>query len=158
MSVVLQRQTRADVKILPSAAQVTLVQCGDLSDTGLRVRNVDLDKRTRKNDTFDSTQNAPAHRTNKKKIQKKKMTSNLKIKKATLKTKKTAKRTRKTIHKVEAARTPIATKIATSPLPKTQIKRLTQEDWIEYIRRSTAVAEEKWIQPRFHVGSKCTEE
>ena len=71
MGVVLQIQAIADVKILLSAAQVTLVQYGDLSDTGLRVWNVSLDKRTRKNDTFDSTQNAPADRTNKKKIQKK---------------------------------------------------------------------------------------
>ena len=85
---VLQMQTRADVKILPSAAQVTLVQYDDLSDIGLRVWSVDLDKRTRRNDTFDSTQKAPAHHTNKKKVEKKKKTtSNLKIKKATLKKK-----------------------------------------------------------------------
>ena len=125
LGVVLQIQTRADVKILPCAAQVTLVQYGDLSDNGLRVWNVDLDKRTRRNDTFVSTQKAPAHHKNKKKVLKKKTTSNLKIKKATLKKKK-AKRTPKTVHKKEAAQTPIATKKTTSPLPKTLKKRSTQ--------------------------------
>ena len=59
------------------------------------------------------------------KYKKKKTTSNLKIKKATLKKKK-AKRTPKTVHKKEAAQTPIATKTATSSLPKTLKKRSTQ--------------------------------
>ena len=35
---------------------------------------------------------------------------------------------------------------------------LEQEDWVGYMKRSTAGAEEKIIKPRVHVGSKCTEE
>ena len=46
--VVLQIQARVDVEIVPSAALVTLVKYGALSCNGLRVRNMDLDKRTRK--------------------------------------------------------------------------------------------------------------
>ena len=53
---------------------------------------------------------------------------------------KKAKRTPKAKHKKEAALTPIATKIATSPLHKTQTKRLNEGE------------------PRFRVRSKCTEE
>ena len=46
--VVLQIQARVDVEIVPSVALVTLVKYGALSCNGLRVRNMDLDKRTRK--------------------------------------------------------------------------------------------------------------
>ena len=71
LGVVLQKQARVHVKIAPCAAQVTLVQYGALSDIGLRVWNVDLDKRTRKNDALDTTEDASTHCTNKKNIQKK---------------------------------------------------------------------------------------
>ena len=54
----LQIQAGVDVKILHSAAQATLIQHGDLSDIGLRVWNVDLDLRTRKNDTIDTAEDA----------------------------------------------------------------------------------------------------
>ena len=50
----------------------------------------------------------------------------MKIRQATLKKKRKAKRTPKAKHKKEAALTPIATKIATSPLQKTQTKRLNE--------------------------------
>ena len=70
LGVVLQIQAGVDVKIVPSAARATLVQHGDLSDIGVREWNVDVDKRTRKNDTIDTTEDASTHCTNKKKIQK----------------------------------------------------------------------------------------
>ena len=76
---VLQIQARVDVEIVPSAAQVTLVKCGALPYIGLRVWNMDLNKRTRKIDTINKTEDASTHCTNKKKIQKKKMASNMKI-------------------------------------------------------------------------------
>ena len=80
MGVVLQIQARVDVEIVPSAAQVTLVKYGALSYIGLRVWNMDLDKRTRKIDTVNKTEDASTHCTNKQKIQKK-MASNMKIRK-----------------------------------------------------------------------------
>ena len=71
LGVVLQIQARVDVEIVPSAAQVTLVKYGAISYIGLRVWNMDLDKRTRKIDTINKTEDASTHCTNKKKIQKK---------------------------------------------------------------------------------------
>ena len=93
--VVLQIQARVDVDIVPSAAQVTLVKYGALSCIGLRVRNMDLDKRTRKIDTINKTEDASTHCTNKKKVQKKKMASNMKIRKATLRKKRKPRELRK---------------------------------------------------------------
>ena len=123
--VVLQIQARVDVEIVPSAAQVTLVKYGALSCIGLRVWNMDLDKRTRKIDTLNKTEDASTNCTNKKKIQKKdgKQHEN---QKSDIEKEKKAKRTPKAKHKKEAALTPIATKIATSPLQKTQTKRLEE--------------------------------
>ena len=71
LGVVLQIQARVDVECVPSAAQVTLVKYGALSYIGLRVWNMDLDKRTRKIDTLNKTEDASTNCTNKKKIQKK---------------------------------------------------------------------------------------
>ena len=81
MGVVLQIQARVDVEIVTSAAQVTLVKYGALSYIGLRVWNMDFDKRTRMIDTINKTEDASTHCTNKTKIQKKKMASNMKIRK-----------------------------------------------------------------------------
>ena len=114
LGVVLQIQARVDVEIVPTAAHVTLVKYGALSYIGLRVRNMDLDKRTLKIDTISKTEDASIHCTNKKKIQKKnKQHEN---QKRDVEKEKKAKRTPKAKHKKEAALTPIATKIATSPL------------------------------------------
>ena len=71
LGVVLQIQARVDVEIVTSAAQVTLVKYGALSYIGLCVWNMDFDKRTRKIDTINKTEDASTHCTNKKKIQKK---------------------------------------------------------------------------------------
>ena len=126
LGVVLQIQARVDVEIVPSAAQVTLVKYGALSFIGLRVWNMDLDKRTRKIDTFSKTEDASTHCTNKKKTQKidGKQYEN---RKSDIEKEKKAKRTPKAKHKKQAALTLIATKIATSPLQKTQTKRLNEE-------------------------------
>ena len=126
LGVVLQIQARVDVEIVPSAAQVTLVKYGALSCIGLRVWNMDLDKRTRKIDTLNKSEDASTHCTNKKKTQTKdgKQHEN---QKSDIEKEMKAKRTPKAKHKKEAALTPIATKIATSPLQKTQTKRLNEE-------------------------------
>ena len=71
LGVVLQIQARVEVEIVPSAAQVTLFKYGALSYIGLRVWNMDFDKRTRKIDTINKTEDASTHCTNQKKIQKK---------------------------------------------------------------------------------------
>ena len=91
--------------------QVTLVKGGALSYIGLRVWNMEFDKRTRKIDTISKTEDASTHCTNKKKIQKKdgKQHEN---QKSDIEKEKKAKRTPKAKHKKEAALTPIATKIA----------------------------------------------
>ena len=52
-----QIQARDDLKIIPSSAHASLL------------RNMDTLKRTQKNDSIDAAQDAPPHRTNKKKIQ-----------------------------------------------------------------------------------------
>ena len=124
LGVVLQIQARVDVEVVPSAAQVTHVKYGALFCIGLRVWNMDLDKRTRKIDTINKTEDASTHCTNKKKIQKNgKQHEN---QKSDIEKEKKAKRTPKAKHKKEAALTPIATKIATSLLQKTQTKRLNE--------------------------------
>ena len=72
LGVVLQIQARVDVEIVPSAAQVALVEYGALFCIGLlRVRNMDFDKRTRKIDTINKTEDVSTHCTNKKKTQRK---------------------------------------------------------------------------------------
>ena len=58
LGVVLQIQARVDVEIVPSAAQVTLVKYGALFYIALRVWNMDLEKRTRKIDTINKTEDA----------------------------------------------------------------------------------------------------
>ena len=70
LGVVLQIQARVDVEIVPSAAQVTLVKYGALSYMGLRVWNMDFDKRTRKIDTINKAEEVSTLCTNNKKIQK----------------------------------------------------------------------------------------
>ena len=126
MGVVLQIQARVDVETVPSAAQVTLVKYGALSYIRLRVWNMDLGKRTRKIDTINKTEDASTHCTNKKKIQKKEDGKQHENQKSDIEKEKKAKRTPKAKHKKEAALTPIATKIATCPLQKTQTKRLKE--------------------------------
>ena len=95
LGVILQIQASVDVETVPSAAQVTLVKYGALSYIGPRVWNMDFDKRTRKIDTISKREDASIHCTNKKKIQKKKMTSNMKIRKATLRKKRKPRELRK---------------------------------------------------------------
>ena len=68
LGVVLQIQARVDVETVPSAAQVTLVKYGVLSNIRLRVWKMDLGKRTRKIDTINKTEDASTHCTNKKKM------------------------------------------------------------------------------------------
>ena len=83
---------------------------------------MDFDKRTRKIETISKREDASTHCTNKKKIQKEdgKQHEN---QKSDIEKEKKAKRTPKAKHKKEAVLTPIATKIATSPLQKTHAKR-----------------------------------
>ena len=69
LGVVLQVQKGVDVKITTPTESTPFVQYGDLSDTDLRIRNVDPDKGTRENDTIDSAQNAPTRCANKKEVQ-----------------------------------------------------------------------------------------
>ena len=142
----------------PSAAQVTLVKYGALSYIGLRVWNMDLDKRTRKIDTINKTEDASTNCTNQKKIQKK-MASNMKIRKATFEKEKKAKRTPKAKHKKEAALTPIATKIATSLLQKTQTKILNEGGQDSVFDRNTqknemAIGDENSIATRRTMGKE----
>ena len=124
LGVVLQIQARVDVETVPSAAQVTLVKYGALSNIGLHVWNMDFDKRTRKIDTISKTEDASIHCTNKK--YKKKDGKEHENQKSDIEKEKKAKRTPKAKHMKEAALTPIATKIATCPLQKTQTKRLNE--------------------------------
>ena len=119
---------------------------GALSYIGLRVWNMDLDKRTRKIDTRSKTEDASTHCTNKKKIQKNgKQHEN---QKSDIEKEKKAKRTPKAKHKKEAALTPIATKIATSPLQKTQTKRLNEE------KNEMAIGDENSIATRRTMGKE----
>ena len=127
MGVALQIQARVDVEIVPSAQQVTLVKYGALSYIGLRVWNMDLDNRTRKIDTKKKTERKmlrPIVQTRRK--YKKEDGKQHENQKSDIEKEKKAKRTPKAKHKKEAALTPIATKIATSPLQKTQTKRLKE--------------------------------
>ena len=68
---VLQIHARVDRKILPSSALASLIRHGDHHKDELRLRNMDTHtlRRTRKNDSIDTAQNAPPHHTNKKEIQ-----------------------------------------------------------------------------------------
>ena len=68
---VLQIQTRADLKIVPSSTSASLFRHGGHPNDELRLRNMDTLKRTRRDDSIDAAQNAPPHHTNKKKIQEK---------------------------------------------------------------------------------------
>ena len=70
LGVVLQVQTRIDIKIVPHAAQTPLAQYGDHAGAELRFWHMDTIKRTCKNDTIDPTPNASLHRPNEKNIQK----------------------------------------------------------------------------------------
>ena len=62
LGIVPQIQTRADIKIVLPATQTPLIQHGEL-----RLWHLDTIKRTRKNDTINSTQSASLHRPNKEK-------------------------------------------------------------------------------------------
>ena len=73
LGILLQIQTRADIKIVLPAAQTPTFQHGDHADAELRLWHLDTIKGTRKNDTIDSTQNAPPHRPNKKEYTKRKL-------------------------------------------------------------------------------------
>ena len=70
--IVLQIQTRADIKIVLPTTQTPFIQ-HDHADAELRIWHLDIIKGTRKNDTIDSTQNASPHRPIKEKIQKAKL-------------------------------------------------------------------------------------
>ena len=58
LGIILQIQTRADIKIVLPTIQTPHIQHGDHADTELRLWNLDTIKGTGKNDTIDSTQNA----------------------------------------------------------------------------------------------------
>ena len=71
LGVILQIQTRVDLKSLPSSALASLIRHGHHSNDEPRLRHMDTLKRTRKNDSIGAAQNASLHHTNKKKIQEK---------------------------------------------------------------------------------------
>ena len=56
---ILQLQARVDFKIIPSAAQASLVRHGDHTNYELRLRNMDTLKRTREFDSIDAAKNGP---------------------------------------------------------------------------------------------------
>ena len=61
---------------LPAQTSSPAVRRSNNSDEMLRIWNMGTSQRARKNDTIDSTQNAPSHHTNKKKTQKDRETQN----------------------------------------------------------------------------------
>ena len=148
LGVVLQIQARVDVKIVPSAAQVTLVQKGDLSDIGLRVWNVDLDKRKRKNDTIATMEDTSTRCTNKKEIQKKKMASNMKIQKSDIEKEKEGQENSEgetqegssTDTDCDQDSEVCSAEDSDKDIDTAEIQ---QEDWIESMKRRTAAAEEE---------------
>ena len=85
---------------------------------------MDRDKRTRKIETKNKTEDASTICTNKKKMQKTKDGKQHENQKSDIKKEKKAKRTPKAKHKKEAALTPIATKIATSLLAEDSDKKI----------------------------------
>ena len=65
-------KTRIDVKILSPSSPTSIVRRSGHTNDELRLRNMGPHKRPPKNDTVDATQNASAHHSDEKKIQKKK--------------------------------------------------------------------------------------
>ena len=135
LGIVLQIQTRVDIKIVLSTTQTPLVQRGDHVDAELRFWHLDTIKGTRKNDTIDSTQNASPHRPNKEKIQTENSAQQERRRRRRQKCKTTEAQTKK-LQRV-AVQTQIATKTATFSSRKTPMKRLTQAKWKKKIGLNT---------------------
>ena len=90
------------------------------------------------------------------------MTKNLKIKRVTLKEKDSQENSEDDTQEGSSTCTDCDqdsdVSFAKDSAKEIDTAELEEEDWNEYIERSTAEAEEKRMQPRFQVGSKCTEE
>ena len=68
VGIILLIQARVDVEILSSTAQTSYSTCHD-SHVDVRFWHIDTSTRTREIDSFDATQDAPSHRSNKEKVQ-----------------------------------------------------------------------------------------
>ena len=66
-----QIQTRTDIKKIHAQTSFSPFRRHGLSDSLLRIWNMDTKQRTRKNDSIDTTQDAAPHHSDEKKIQKK---------------------------------------------------------------------------------------
>ena len=147
LGVVLQIQARVDVKVVPSATQVTLVQKGDLSDIGLRVWNVDLDTRTRKKSTIATTEDASTRCANKKGNSKKKMASNMKIQKSDIeKEKESQENCEGETQEGSSTDTDCDqdSEVCSAEDSDKEIDtaEIQQKEWIEHMKRRTAAEEE----------------
>ena len=136
MGIVLQIQTGADIENVFLTVQTPLIQHGDHADAELCLWNLDTIKRTRKNDTIDSTQNASPHRSNKERESagRKLNPANMKMMRKTEK-QTTEAQTKKLLR--ATVQIPIATETATFPLRKTSIKRVTRAKSKKEIGSST---------------------
>ena len=65
-----QIQTRVEIEKLHAQSSSTAIRRRNISDNMLRIRNMDSQQRTRKNDSIDATQDVTSHHLNKKKIPK----------------------------------------------------------------------------------------
>ena len=133
MCIVLQIRRKADIKIVLLTTQTPLTKHGDLADAELRLWNLDTVKRTRKNDTINSTQNASLHRPNKEKIQKTQPSTNEEDEKAN--------------HRCaegSSSNTDCDQDSDITFMEDTDKERDTGEidgeDWIEHVKRRTAIA------------------
>ena len=145
LGIVLQIQTRADIKIVPPTTQTPLVQRGDHADAELRLWNLDTLKRTRENGTINSAQNASPHGLKKRKYKKKTQTSK----------KEKDEEDEKVYHRSLDEGTAEGSSSNTDCEQDSDISfmkdtdkeidtgEIEEEVWIEYMKRSTATAVEK---------------
>ena len=140
-----QIQAGADFKKLLAQTPSPTVRRSDNSDDMSRIWNMGSHKRARKNDTIDATQNVPTHHTNKKKIQKKNVKHKVK--------------TSEEFDNVGSSCTDDESGDGQSSVShndqdsdvsfesdndeEIDAAEIEEEEWIEYIKRSTIEAKEK---------------